>query len=109
MTQEEFDTTCIELRGGMYGNVDAALLYFVRFRDFATSREGLDIAQSKSDPCLFYKKSELGRTLGVIVIYVDDCLIAGETTFIQEIKIKLKEIKDMIIKYIVLCKVWKPK
>ena len=29
MTQEEYDSTCIELQGGMYGNVDAALLYFV--------------------------------------------------------------------------------
>ena len=58
MSQEEFDTTCIELKGGMYGNVDAALLYFVRFRDFATSPEGLNIVQSKSDPCLFYKRSD---------------------------------------------------
>ena len=90
MTQEEFDANCIELQGGMYGNVDAALLYFTRFKEFATSKDGLAIDQSKSDPCLFFRKNELGRTLGVIVVYVDDCVIAGEKEFIDEMKMKLK-------------------
>ena len=90
MTQDEYDKSCIELQGGMYGNVDAALLYFVRFTDYATSPDGLDLQQSKSDPCLFFKKDNEGKTLGVIVIYVDDCLIAGEDDFISDMKTKLK-------------------
>ena len=90
MTQEEFDNTCIELQGGMYGNVDAALLYFIRFTEFAISKEGLNLTQSKSDPCLFFRKNEEGRTVGVIVIYVDDCVIAGENEFMSEMKNKLK-------------------
>ena len=90
MTKEEFDSNCIELQGGMYGNVDAALLYFIRFKEFATNKTGLGIEQSKSDPCLFFKKNELGRTIGIIVVYVDDCMIAGERAFIDEMKLKLK-------------------
>lgn len=74
----------------MYGNVDAALLYFIRFKEFATRKQELAIEQSKSDPCLFYRKNEVGKTMGVIVVYVDDCLIAGEKSFINEMKTKLK-------------------
>ena len=87
MTQEEYYNTCIELQGGMYGNVDAELLYFIRFSTYATSKEGLDLEQSKSDPCLFFKR-ENGKTIGVIVIYVDDCVIAGEKEFISKYEIK---------------------
>ena len=91
ITQEEFNEACIELQGGMYGNVDSALLYFVRFKEYATSTSGLDLIQSKADPCLFYKKDEDGNVVGVIVVYVDDCLIAGKQDFIAEMKLKLKE------------------
>ena len=75
----------------MYGNVDAALLYFIRFKEFAIKSNGLNLQQSKSDPCLFYRKNKDGRTIGVIVVYVDDCVIAGENHFITEMKDKLKD------------------
>ena len=90
MTHEEFNKTCIELRGGMYGNVDAALLYFIRFTEYATDPEGLNLIQSKSDPCVFYKQDEKGLTQGVVVIYVDNCVISGVQSFIDETKQKLK-------------------
>ena len=73
----------------MYGNVDAALLYFTRFTEYAINKNGLNLTQSKSDPCLFFRKIN-GKTMGIIVIYVDDCVIAGEKTFIDEMKGKLK-------------------
>ena len=91
MTEEEYKTTRIELQGGMYGNVDATLLYFIRFTEFATNHDGLGLTKSKSDSCLFFKKDENGRTIGVIVVYVDDCVIAGEQKFIQDMKAKLKQ------------------
>ena len=90
MTEEEYERSCIELKGGMYGNVDAALLYFIRFREYATSDSGLGLTQSKADPCLFYKRNEEGTTIGIIVVYVDDCLLAGEKDFIVDMKAKLK-------------------
>lgn len=39
----------------------------------------------------FYRKNKDGRTIGVIVVYVDDCVIAGENHFITEMKDKLKD------------------
>ena len=33
MSRKEYEESCIELQGGMYGNVDAALLYFIRFTE----------------------------------------------------------------------------
>ena len=56
MSQKEFEESCIELQGGMYGNVDAALLYFIRFTDYATDKDGLNLNQSKSDPCVFFRR-----------------------------------------------------
>ena len=91
MTKEEYKKSCIELQGGMYGNVDAALLYFIRFTEYAINPQGLDLIQSKADPCLFFKKNNDGKTVGVIVVYVDDCVLAGEKDFINEMKSKLKD------------------
>jgi len=60
MSEEDFNTSCIELKGGMYGNKDAALLYFVRFTEYAISEEGLNLCQSEADPCVFYRKNKEG-------------------------------------------------
>ena len=70
--------------------MDAALLYFIQFTEYATSDEGLNLTQSKSNPCLFFRRNEEGTTLGVIIVYVDDCVIADKESFIQEMKTKLK-------------------
>ena len=91
MSKEEYRNTCIELQGGMYRNVDAALLYFIRFTEYTTDKEGLDLQQSKCDPCLFFRKDNNGTRIGVIIIYVDDCVICGEQSFIYEMKLKLKK------------------
>ena len=91
MTQEEYDEACIELQGGMYGNVDAALLYFVRFMNFAVDKDGLNLMQSKADPCLFYEVNQDGNVNGVIVVYVDDCLLAGPQDFVDRMKAKIKQ------------------
>ena len=91
MSEEDYNKSCIELQGGMYGNVDAALLYFVRFTTYATAKDGLNLEQSKTDPCLFFERDKNNNTCGIIVIYVDDCLIKGTEEFIREMKIKLKQ------------------
>ena len=63
MTQDEYDKSCIELQGGMYGNVDAALLYFIRFTEYASSPEGLNLTQSKADPVYSTKGMQMGKLL----------------------------------------------
>ena len=91
MMEEEYNETCIELQGSMYGNVDAALSYFTKFKEYALDINGLNLRQSKADPCLFYEKTDDEVLIGVIVVYVDDCILAGEKDFITRMKIKLKE------------------
>ena len=70
--------------------MDAALLFFNHFKELATDKECLALEKSKSDPCLFHKRNEEGMTIGVIVVYVDNCVITGEKHFIDEMKSKLK-------------------
>jgi hypothetical protein len=90
MDEEEFGKACAELTGGMYGCVDAALLYFIRFCDWATDPQGLMLIQSKADPCVFYRKSKDGKPEVIVICYVDDCLIIGRKDKVEEIKNKLK-------------------
>jgi hypothetical protein len=90
LTPQEFQETCIELLGGMYGNVDAALLYFTRFTTYATSKEGLNLTQSESDPCVFYKKGANKKDSVILIVYVDDCMICGTQKAVNEIKQKMK-------------------
>ena len=83
MNKEEYESTYIKLQGGMYGNVEAALLYFIKFTEYATQSNGLNIQQSKCNPCLFFWKDEQGVIMGVIIIYVDDCVICRKQNFID--------------------------
>ena len=90
MTQQEYGSSFIKLQGRMYSNVDTVLLYFICFKEYAVDEDGLNLNQSKSNLCLFYKKNEEGKTIGIIVIHVDDCLIARQKEFLIEMKMKLK-------------------
>ena len=49
LTKEEEDKLCIELLGGMYGNVNAALLFFERLQNYIIGENGLNMNQSKTD------------------------------------------------------------
>ena len=77
MTNEEFNLYCIELQNGMYGQVDAALRFFVRFVGHLMSNKCNGIIQSKADHCVFYKKDVNGFPLMVTAVTVDDCLMGG--------------------------------
>ena len=63
----------------MYGNIDAALLYFGSFTEYTTDENGSYLVQSLSDPCVFFKNFEIGRTLAIVVVYVNDCVITGHS------------------------------
>ena len=91
ISQEEFDNACAELTGGMYGCVDAALLYFERFCEWAINPKGLNLTQSKADPCVFYRKTKNGTPLVMVICHVDDCCIMGKRKYVQEIKTRLKQ------------------
>ena len=49
MRPKEYYNTFSEIKGGMYGCVDASLLWFVHFCKCAVSSKGLGLTQSKVD------------------------------------------------------------
>ena len=91
MDQSTYDNACAELTGGMYGCVDAALLYFVRFAEYATSPTGLNLVQSKVDPCVFYRRGDDDKPQLIVICHVDDCLLLGKPADIKEVKENLRK------------------
>ena len=61
MSQKYYDNYCAYLTGGIYRCVDAALIYFMRFCEYAVSTKGFGLTQIKIDLCLFLRKSEKGK------------------------------------------------
>ena len=61
MTEKQYKELCIELLGGMYGNVDAALLYFRTFTEYVTKDKRMNMKQSKTDPCVSLGKEKMEK------------------------------------------------
>ena len=60
----------------MYGNVDAAIKFFKMISSHLTNKNGMNMMQSKVDPCLFFKLKNNTLTLFVLIT-VDDCATTG--------------------------------
>ncbi len=71
----------IELGMLMYGNVDAALLFFKTFKGILKE---LGLTQSLADPCVFYKKDDSGKINLVIATHVDDSAVSGRKTVVEK-------------------------
>ena len=84
ISEEDYEKSCIELGKGMYGNVDAALKFFIELTEILVS-DAVGMTQSKADPCVFYKKDDNGFPICIVVATVDDCLIAGKPDDIKEL------------------------
>ena len=89
LTQEEAHTNCILLMNSMYGNVDAALRWILLKTEFLTSNL-VGMIQSRSDPCVFYKRDEEGEAMLVIAMTVDDCAVAGTPESIEWLMKKIE-------------------
>ena len=88
--EEQYQECCIELGKGMYGNVDAALRFSIRFMQYLTSEKGGPI-QSKVNPCVFFKKDTNGDSKLITVVMVDDCVIGGKP---DDIKASLMDLVE---------------
>ncbi|KAG7353674.1 reverse transcriptase RNA-dependent DNA polymerase [Nitzschia inconspicua] len=86
---DERKTHCVELLKSMYGNVDAALIFFKTYKKHLT--EKMNMEQSVVDPCVFYKRDEKGRTILVAITHVDDTLLTGTRKAIDEFKAGVKK------------------
>ena len=58
LTTEEGANTCYRLRKTMYGNVDAALRFFIKYKGILRT---LGFTQCQIDPCVFIKRNEEGQ------------------------------------------------
>ena len=61
----------------MYGNVDAAIKFFKTLTAHITKDEDLQLKQSKTDPCVFYKLDFNNNLILIVSVTVDDCAITG--------------------------------
>ena len=89
VTQEESKTHCIEQLKSMYGNVDAALIFFETYKKYM--EEIIGMIQSQVDPCVFYKRNDEGDTILIAVTHVDDTLLCGTIKAIEDFKVAIKK------------------
>jgi hypothetical protein len=89
ITMEEAKIYAVELWGSMYGNVNAALLWF---REFVKYLKRIGMIQSKVDPCIFYLKEEGSKVPKLMVdVTVDDCAVAGRQSNVDWFMVELKK------------------
>ena len=84
LSKEEARKYVCMLTGGMYGNVQAALAFFVEYKNHLT--KVMKLEQSLTDPCVFFKKDERGHLALMALTHVDDTLIAGNEEEIKNFK-----------------------
>jgi len=77
---EHQEDECILLQRTIYGLVQSARMYNnLKFRDILLK---IGYKQCACEPCLFYRKNELG--VSILVSYVDDNAIAGDEAAIKD-------------------------
>jgi hypothetical protein len=73
---KESDNTCAEFTRATYRNIDSPIQWMKTFTS-SLKGEGMNLKQSATDPCIFYKQQG-GKVVLILVLYVDDALCAGE-------------------------------
>ena len=81
MSAEEADGTCYQLLKTMYGNVDAALRFFIKYKGIL---EQLGFTQCETDPCVFILKDGNGTIKIMLATHVDDTLVSGRRKEIEK-------------------------
>jgi hypothetical protein len=76
LSKEECDNICAELTITMYGNIDSPLQWMKTFTNILKG-DGMNLKQSTTDPCIFYKQRR-GKVVLILILNVDDTLCAGE-------------------------------
>jgi len=89
LSQEDAKDYVCMLIGGMCGNVQAALAFFVEYKNHLIKRMKLE--QSLTDPCVFFKKDNEGNLELMALTHVDDTLIAENEEEIENFKKGISE------------------
>jgi hypothetical protein len=78
------NNTVIKLLRAQYGSVQSPILWMEAFSLILMS---LGLKQCKTDPCLFCLFDKDGSLLAIVVVYCNDCIIAGRSKWVIQIKI----------------------
>ena len=84
--------TVLKLQMTIYGSVQAAQQWFEHLSDVFIT---LGFTLCELDPCLMYRVNENG--LCIILMYVDDNLIVGSSTAIDQVADKIKKVFNVTI------------
>jgi Reverse transcriptase (RNA-dependent DNA polymerase) len=84
ITEEDKVNKCIELTKAMYGNIDLSLRWMKAF-----SKHLMELQQSMTDPCIFYKVKN-NKVVKILAMYVDDTLCLGHK---EELEWMYKEVQ----------------
>jgi len=90
--QDPGKDTVLKLQMAMYGLVQAARQWFKRLSDVLIT---LGFKPCESDPCLMYRVNENGMC--IILMYVDENLIAGSNTAIDQVTDKTRKVFNVTI------------
>ena len=88
LTKEEYESTCVQLRRSMYGNVDAALRWQREFSSFLVKECGMTVC--RTDPCILFLRTD-GVLQIIMSIHVDDSLCAGSKKDLEELYVKIRK------------------
>jgi Reverse transcriptase (RNA-dependent DNA polymerase) len=75
----------------MYGNIDSPLQWMKTFTHIL-KEDRINLKQSATDPCVFYKQQR-GKVVLILVLYVDDTIWEGER---KEVEWAYKKIQEKI-------------
>ncbi len=87
ITEEEAREYVILLDRAMYGLVQSPRQYYLLY---GSELEKLGLKQCAADPCVWYKE-ENGEAVLIIVVYVDDCIVAGPKEQVEWFKTQIKK------------------
>ena len=79
---------CYQLLKGIYGLCQAARQFLKKFVN-TVKQEPFGFQVSPADPCMLFKKNELG--VCIIIMYVDDMLVIGKKEQIQDFSSKIQK------------------
>lgn len=75
------------LRGSLYGLKTAPAIWHREVVNFFVNQLGL--VQSLADPCVFISKDSNGSTIALVLVYVDDMIVAGDLSELRRIREQL--------------------
>jgi hypothetical protein len=75
-SQDNIDNYCIQLvLKLMYGKVAAMITFFKTYKKQLIKQ--MLVVQSLADPCVFCKRNKCGRTVLIVICFIDDTLLLG--------------------------------